>query len=294
MGKTRWGFDYEFIKIDHGGYRACERKCDRDQRCKAWTYIKVISQCRLKYQVAKATPNRCCVSGVKRIVKTERETQEILCAKFADHAVESQERNLAERCGYRGRHWHAKFSRHYRRCLRMKPAKRRALHTEMGDQVDRCVTLAARTTKLACNHFARVAVAQNKTNIDNDCGYRGEKWGRRPATHVQRCRSTPRAVRFDEFVHRETHLVRCLARGGGAVNAECQRFAATLVAMQVKNRKNRCGIEGVQWHGDASRHYQSCLKRDAHDRSHIIEHAKRDIKKCTRRGRGKFKFLFKF
>lgn len=67
------GHDYDYLQLyENEGWRACAKECDRDKRCRAWTFIKPSRQCRLKQRVGKRAQNRCCVSGVTDRVADER------------------------------------------------------------------------------------------------------------------------------------------------------------------------------------------------------------------------------
>jgi hypothetical protein len=68
----RPGSDYSSFTIAPftGGARDCETACDRDGRCRAWTFVRAGGpraggQCYLKERVPAANPDTCCISGVK-------------------------------------------------------------------------------------------------------------------------------------------------------------------------------------------------------------------------------------
>ena len=120
--QIRLGDDYSILSVPDGrGYRWCERTCNRDARCRSWTYIRPNAlpqgQCRLKHSVAPAFSNRCCVSGVKQQKADAAPTLEDRCARYARVALEQQDDNLARSCGYRGSRWHRNYGLHYRWCL---------------------------------------------------------------------------------------------------------------------------------------------------------------------------------
>lgn len=75
--------DYDSFKVPRRrGAGACAEACLRDPRCKAWTYIRTVEQCRLKYEVGVAVANKCCISGRKDRKSAGGSRQEF-CADYA-------------------------------------------------------------------------------------------------------------------------------------------------------------------------------------------------------------------
>jgi hypothetical protein len=69
-GFERPGGDYISIQIRSGDPAACAAACDRDKRCRAWTFsypttVGTAAVCWLKDQVRPPVPNSCCVSGIR-------------------------------------------------------------------------------------------------------------------------------------------------------------------------------------------------------------------------------------
>jgi hypothetical protein len=71
-GVNRPGQDYKNFDLaaSIAGFDPCKSACESDANCKAWTFVKPGVQgpkarCWLKSGVPPATPNGCCVSGVK-------------------------------------------------------------------------------------------------------------------------------------------------------------------------------------------------------------------------------------
>jgi hypothetical protein len=67
---NRMGSDYSNFDLPRDDPGLCRDACANEPNCKAWTYVKPNFQgpkprCWLKYAVPQATPNTCCVSGVK-------------------------------------------------------------------------------------------------------------------------------------------------------------------------------------------------------------------------------------
>ncbi len=66
----RPGMDYKHFKIYSTDPELCKVACDRDRRCKAWTFKKKSHSsgvCWLKYGVPAPVRNPACISGVKKI-----------------------------------------------------------------------------------------------------------------------------------------------------------------------------------------------------------------------------------
>ena len=73
-GFDRPGGDYARFVIPTGDPALCAARCDRDTRCRAWTFSypgtvaiggTAVATCWLKNRVTTAIVNPCCVSGVK-------------------------------------------------------------------------------------------------------------------------------------------------------------------------------------------------------------------------------------
>lgn len=73
-GFDRVGGDYARVVIPSGDPAACAARCDREGRCRAWTFSypdtaalggSAQATCWLKSKVTPQMENRCCVAGVK-------------------------------------------------------------------------------------------------------------------------------------------------------------------------------------------------------------------------------------
>ncbi len=67
----RPGMDYRSFDLPYADPKLCMEACNKDPRCKAWTYVKPNTiqgprpRCWLKHSVPPPKPHYCCVSGVK-------------------------------------------------------------------------------------------------------------------------------------------------------------------------------------------------------------------------------------
>ena len=72
VGIDRLGGDYKSFNLPYPDYRLCQKACDKDRKCKAWTYVipftiqGPIPKCWLKSQIPNALKNDACISGVKK------------------------------------------------------------------------------------------------------------------------------------------------------------------------------------------------------------------------------------
>ena len=73
-GFDRPGADYTRFTVPSGDPAVCSARCERDNRCRAWTFSypgttalggSSLATCWLKSQVKPLVENRCCASGVK-------------------------------------------------------------------------------------------------------------------------------------------------------------------------------------------------------------------------------------
>jgi hypothetical protein len=69
-GFDRPGSDYSNFVVRNGDPEACAERCDRDARCKAWSFAYPTARghratCWLKSTVPARAENACCVSGVR-------------------------------------------------------------------------------------------------------------------------------------------------------------------------------------------------------------------------------------
>lgn len=92
-------------------WQVCEAACERNDRCRAWTWVRADSLCYLKNRIPGQRRSRCCVSGVKVAPGSEDN-----CRRYAQNMVFQQQRNLELGCGFRDQHWHARENDHYEFC----------------------------------------------------------------------------------------------------------------------------------------------------------------------------------
>ena len=69
-GYDRPGGDYASFQVRDGDPRACAARCERDNRCRAWSFSyprtdRPVATCWLKSTVPPPVERDCCVSGVR-------------------------------------------------------------------------------------------------------------------------------------------------------------------------------------------------------------------------------------
>lgn len=82
--RAQWGFDrpggdYSNFTMRIGDPGACAARCERDGRCRAWSFAYPaagrLASCWLKSRVTPRVENECCVSGVRGAAVTEPRVQ---------------------------------------------------------------------------------------------------------------------------------------------------------------------------------------------------------------------------
>lgn len=79
VGFDRPGGDYSSAPVRNGDPAACAARCDRDNRCRAWSFsyprhAAGDAMCRLKKAVTAAKEDKCCVSGIRGAALLEPKT----------------------------------------------------------------------------------------------------------------------------------------------------------------------------------------------------------------------------
>jgi hypothetical protein len=70
LGYDRPGGDYRRFTVRSGDPAACAARCERESRCRAWSFSyprteRAVATCWLKSRVTRRVPKTCCVSGVR-------------------------------------------------------------------------------------------------------------------------------------------------------------------------------------------------------------------------------------
>jgi PAN domain len=89
--------------VDANDASACERECNKDRQCEAWTFVRREHYCLLKYSVPTARKDTCCESGLKteeqkakdaaeREIKQKRQAEAVRAPAAAERATAAAER----------------------------------------------------------------------------------------------------------------------------------------------------------------------------------------------------------
>ncbi len=204
------------------------------------------------------------------------------CHAYAETAVEQAETAVKRDCGYSGRRWSQNYRDHYQFCLKVSPFDRRA-ETETREQaLSRC--LAAGTNswqgREACNHFARVAMAQSRTNEKLKCGLEGALWQTDRRALFRWCGRNSKNLREKKILQREQAISRCIERGGGRFNPVCDEYANKAIAQYQKSVDQGCNFRGERWHPNYIEHYRWCTTARASARRRETRARRRALRLC--------------
>ncbi|HET9474171.1 MAG TPA: hypothetical protein VFO82_09770 [Steroidobacteraceae bacterium] len=162
------------------------------------------------------------------------------CRNYARDAVNANQQNSSNQCGFTGASWSADSRGHFNWCMASRP--------ESADG-----EAHARTTALGkcnfCNDYVRQAVTAQQTNVTNACGLAGARWSGDRSSHFGWCMSSQ-----NESVQRETYE-RNLEAGRCA---ECTQYSQLAVAAQQQNVARSCGFTGPSWTDNYRGHYDWC------------------------------------
>ena len=163
--------------------------------CRAWTFIKprvkrrkglsfnlgpdleigiggkrkiIPPQCRLKHSVGQRRDNECCISGVKRVAARRSENKAEKCADYSERSIAQQDRNLIQRCQYRGEKWHSNYRRHYRWCMDS-PRRRSNVRIEERRADLRDCRDQRRVRNRSCDRYASTAMDIFEQARENRC-----------------------------------------------------------------------------------------------------------------------------
>lgn len=234
---ARWGFNYSTFEVPRlpgsHGYEACEQACERDGRCRSWTYVKrstlITGQCRLADGVGERHESDCCFSGVKRVAERDRDRdrgdrdrggrgrerdtgRRAACDHYGKMAAEQAEANRKYNCGFRGPQWGPRAEAHRDWCLytgRENPEK--DIKSREND-LARCfgkMEDEEEDDDRDCERYARRAVLQYERNQELRCGLRGEDWHGDYNRHHRWCERHGERERHAAMRDRWEQLKRC-------------------------------------------------------------------------------------
>jgi hypothetical protein len=119
---------------------------------------------------------------------------------------------------------------------------------------------ACADANLNCDAYAGAAVAQNKQNISQGCGFTGGRWSSDFAGHRAWCLApgTHMADLTAEDQARQQALAQCAAKPKADQQA-CQTYAKRAVMVAQEAARRSCGFKGGRWTADYGTHFDWCL-----------------------------------
>lgn len=277
--------DYDSFKIPgNRGPGACAEACERDPRCRAWTYVRPVEQCRLKFEVGVAVENNCCISGIKERAKST-DSRQAFCADYASRAVSANDANLAQDCRLTGARWSTDYRTHFSWCLRV-DREEAAQESELRSaEIVRCEKRADRSSKPLCDHYARMAMLMIAAGEKGNCAFelgKNNRWVNDPAVQSRTCVGAPQRIPATEFEGRQRQLATCFERAGKEEEA-CTAFADQAVAQYDKAIEAQCAFdESRKWNSSKARHYVWCLDASAKEREDVSFERDDELAECRR------------
>lgn len=182
------------------------------------------------------------------------------CDTYAKMAVKQYDKARRNECGFSKSRWNASYRSHYQWCLKVDPWDVKNETEVRGHDLDRCVAQGGGGSegKIACDHYARLASEQTRSNRKQKCGLKGRRWQANYDRHFAWCSKTSKINRDQELQYREAELSKCFERGGGAYEEACDTYAVRSVRQFTKNVERRCNYRGKYWHDSYIRHYKWC------------------------------------
>ena len=278
----QWGDYNQFKTAGPNGARACAETCASDPRCKAWTFVRPVSQCRLKHDAGPVVANTCCVSGYKAAAASDAGGKGAFCADYARNAVTSANLNLSQGCELNGPRWGADFQAHYAWCMRVprdnSSAETQARTLELG----RCTSSANTDLDPKCNHYARVSMVQVETARKARCVLPANdgRWANDINVHKQACLRAPNRVFPAEISNREAALTACLASAGQA-DQSCGTYADKALQQVRDAAANACGFAGRPWSSSRALHLQWCSDASPAARKAEIDSRTEQLASCA-------------
>jgi hypothetical protein len=276
--------DYDSFKIPGTrGPGACAEACERDPRCRAWTYVRPVEQCRLKHEVGVAVRNNCCISGIKDKASAGDSRQQY-CADYASQAVSANDANLQQDCRLTGTRWTSEYRTHFSWCLRVDREEASAESEVRSAEILRCTRRAERGSGGLCDHYANMTMIMIAAQKRGECGFdpANNRWREDKASHLQACNKAPNRIPVSEFEVRQRQLSTCLERAGREEQA-CVSFADGAAAQYDKAVAAQCDFaESRKWNSSKSRHYVWCLEASSKEREDLSFERDDEIAECRR------------
>jgi hypothetical protein len=171
------------------------------------------------------------------------------CTAYAQEAVSAQYQNLAQ-CQFVGDRWSLDFTGHRAWCMGATPDAVAGETSARRFALERC---AGR-----CRAYTLAALDAQRKNIENQCGFTGERWSLDATGHMTWCVGAPPASIDYEEGERAKMIAACLSPGR---RAACEAYAGNAIA-QFERARGRAGCDYSdqrRWHGNRPNHYNWCM-----------------------------------
>ena len=282
--KIIFGGDYDqFTIAGQGGGRVCAETCANDPRCRAWTYIRPVNQCRLKHGAATIADNACCVSGVKPDTDTvENGGKQAFCADYARAAITANNQNNNLGCQLQGARWSDDFQAHYTWCMGAQRNDAASETQSRTNDLGHCQQAASEGAAAKCDHYARISMVQIETARKAHCAVPRDdrRWVNDIDIHRRGCLDAPARVLQTGIAERETVLTKCFAAAGQA-HEDCDRYADKAVEQVANASAMGCDVSGSRWSTSRAEQMQFCLANDSGSRRAESEARVQKVAQCS-------------
>ncbi|QKK03414.1 MAG: hypothetical protein HND55_12540 [Pseudomonadota bacterium] len=226
----------------------------------------------------------------------ENLSQQERCARYAEESLHQVHRAREMNCDDGGPRWLADYDAHYAWCLSQDTSTLQDELEFRDNELVRCETgrkkgevkaappptmapldearmmegalevvpPAELSASARCQAYTLTAVAQQRQNELERCGYTGSAWSADANMHRAWCADQVPATLDGETRARTAALQSCLgsepAVGG---NARCTAYAASAVDQATTQQTHNCNFSGARWSTDFLLHYRWCLKQRA-------------------------------
>ena len=278
------GGDYDQFQVPglRGG-RACAEACANDPRCQAWTFIRPVGQCRIKFEAGPAVPNKCCISGMKPTAEVaDIGGKQGYCADYARRGVAASNQNLSQGCRLAGARWGGDFQAHYNWCMSVERARAQSETDTRAADLARCTTSASDGADAKCDHYARVSAVQIATAKKANCTIASydRLWTGDVATLKANCQRAPSRLLPADIDRRESILAACFGSVGQLEQA-CGGYVETALKQVSQASANECGFVGRSWTSSRAQHLQWCLDAGPAARKAETDARGQQIAACT-------------
>jgi hypothetical protein len=162
------------------------------------------------------------------------------CVGYANRAVDAQRYNLGRDCRYSGDRWSEDYGAHFRWCTSVPLGGSQAEDAARNAERDKCAS---------CVTYAADATTAQRRNLQEQCGFSGDRWSEDDNGHFHWCVGAPQYVVDRERWARSSLLDQC---------AQCQRYVDGAIADQAENEARHCGLTGDRWSRDRGHHAAWC------------------------------------